>query len=185
MNPLTGLHLLGISVCLACLLSGPVHAREMSKGSLRDNFGRKIAVVVPPAPATPIASAASAFGAVFPSDGSTGSASSKHPTAEGRISLGSISVPSELSPQVQDALERGAEAAQGFSDLAIRRAKDLSCWLTTVWREISELPTITPNSPVMVPAPPPAAMRPISEPERQGSQLWFTNESRVKTVVTR
>jgi hypothetical protein len=93
--------------------------------------------------------------------------------------LSNVSTPTELSPEVEAAIEQGTKVAQGLSKIAVRRAGDVVAWVGTMWKSLNDYPKMSPGQDF---APPTGSMRPIADTGR-GRQLYFTSERRLKTVV--
>lgn len=154
----------------------------------RDNSGRQLAVVVPGLP-HPTAIPTVHYAKVDAHSATTGAASfagcnkdDREEAFKGRI-RSSISTPTELSPEIKQAVEKGAIAAQGLSKIAVRRVSDTAAWLGMLWREMNDYPRLSPGTPLMEPQPL-GPMKPLSYSGKE-HKLFFTNERRIKTVVGR
>jgi hypothetical protein len=145
-----------LSLLTVALSIGPVAAQEQ-EGKRRDNSGRQLAMVVPappPAVARPLAA----------------------------IPVGLQRKAAEMTPQVKETVEKGAVIVQNVSNIAVKRAGDVVVWVSTMWRELNDTPTITPVHEFSAPSPPASAMHPM-DADRGSRTLYFTNEHRLKTVV--
>lgn len=163
----------------------------------RDNSGRQLAVVVPGMPhPTPLPTVH--YGAKVSDLSSGGDRSSsdsfksstnplwtQSDRADASKNRGPrvISAPTELSPEIKQAVEKGAMAAQGLSKIAVRRASDTAAWLALLWREMNEYPRVSPSTPVLEPQPL-GPMKPLTYAGKD-HQMFFTNERRIKIVVGR
>ncbi|HEY9791022.1 MAG TPA: hypothetical protein V6D22_11520 [Candidatus Obscuribacterales bacterium] len=99
--------------------------------------------------------------------------------------LSSLSTPVQLSPQARQALQNGFLAAQGMSRIALKRVNDMIMWLAVLFQNLDGVPRITPATTIAIPQLPITEMRPINEPGKTESRLYYTSESRVRTVVGR
>jgi hypothetical protein len=184
MNSCVVSYFLALTLLVAC--TPAAFSVDASKGAQRDNSGRRIAAVVPRIDHLHLIDG-------FNGGGETDKVQSKA-TAEksgesepdfGNRVLSGLSRSPELSPGMQKVLEQSTNAARGLSRVAAKRVGDLGIWISTVWRELNDFPQVTPNSPIAVPTPPPSVMKPLMEPSQKNSELWFTSEHRMKTVVNR
>ena len=180
-------------VTVACLAITPANAYD-PQAHPHDNSGRQLAQVIPglPHPVAPVAipkavsgsGSKSAKGSA-PAHDSIGLSSAIDETV-GSMNhrLSSFSTPVQLSPEAKEALAKGMAAAQGFSNIAMRRVSDCGAWVSVLFRNLNDMPRITPASAMSVPtlnAPP---MRAIEDPGK-GMKLIYTSEHRFRTVVGR
>jgi hypothetical protein len=71
-----------------------------------------------------------------------------------------------------------------MSKIALKRLGDVGAWVGILCRQMNDLPRATPADPVGTPAVSFDEMRPLDEPKKP-TELYFTNERRIKTVVAR
>lgn len=169
--------LIAVSIIALAVAVIPVAADEQESRH-RDNSGRQLAVVVPGMPhvVPPPTVQPVPVTAVHRWVPGQYMRKPEKPQTQTRL-------PAELSPQVKEAIQKGTVVAQGFQNIAIKRAGDVAAWVTTMWQQLNDTPKFTPVSEYTTPAPPINAMKPIAEPTSKDRQLYYTSERRLKTVV--
>lgn len=175
-----------LTVTISCFASA-VYAQETESKGRRDNSGRQLAVVVPlPAVAPPVSTAKVkpvVLDKVQVEKNEPGSSSEPQERVKAAIqSL--ISTPVELSPEMRQAADKAAIAAEGLSKIAWRRGADLLSWVTHAWKQLNDTPRISPTTFPVIIQPPVGEMKPLQEPEKT-QELYYTNEGRLKTVTGR
>jgi hypothetical protein len=155
-----GVAFLSFSLVVSLALPISALAGNAAHGTKLDNGGRKIAIVVP--------HTRSSSG--HNGEDSAGASEQKY---------------EQIGAELKTVVGQGTEAARGLSRLALRRAGDLSGWITAVWHEMNEFPVATPNSAATRPEPPTHLMRPLTEPSQKNFEFWYTKEKRMKMVVSR
>jgi hypothetical protein len=170
-------------VCAVAFIALPASAEPYA--NTHDNSGRQLAQVIPGMPhpaATPVSVPATKRWA--PGLAEVNRQSQEAGSVVNRR-LSSISTPVQLSPEARQALQNGVLAAQGMSRIALKRVTDMVTWVAVLFQNLDGLPRITPATTIAVPQMPMTEMRPINEPGKTEKRLYYTSESRLRTVVGR
>ena len=169
--------------CAVALVAAPASAEPYA--NTHDNSGRQIAQVMPGMP-HPTAAAVSVPVTKHWAPGlAEVSRQSQQAANVVNRRLSSLSTPVHLSPEARQAVRNGILAAQGMSRIALQRVNDMSTWVAVLFQTLDGVPRITPATTIAVPQMPMTEMRPINEPGKTESKLYYTSESRVRTVVGR
>jgi len=178
--------ILFILTVTSCCFASAAYSQEAEGPARRDNSGRQLAVVVPVVPpsAAPIAKVKPvALDKHSVENNEHGSSAEPQERVKAAIqSL--ISTPVELSPEMRQAADKAAIAAEGLTKIAWRRGADLVSWVSHAWKQLNDSPRITPNLAPVIVQPPVGEMRPLQEQDKRQT-LYYTNEGRLRTVTGR
>ena len=78
----------------------------------------------------------------------------------------------ERSPEVAFAMEKGGEIASGLSHVAIYKLGPMGVWISTACRSFTEVPLLSPVSPVGLPNPSQAISKPVLEAAQKSSSRY-------------